>query len=102
EQLIGEHTQVLRIALELDYVKVAVVSPHEVRLRAAAHSPYVLDRFHRHGGILAFCYQPLSEVPTPSFLKGRNPYGRKGILGPRKVDSPSRRESLQFLSKPSS
>jgi hypothetical protein len=56
---------------------VAVVSPHEVRLCAAAHSPYVLDRLHGHGGILAFGYQLLSEVPTLSLPKGRIPIAGK-------------------------
>jgi hypothetical protein len=48
----------LRIILEFHHVEVAILGAHQMRLRSAAHSSYVLDSFHRHGGILAFGIQP--------------------------------------------
>jgi hypothetical protein len=35
----------------------AVIGAHEVRLRSSAHPSHVLDRFYRHGGILALSRQ---------------------------------------------
>jgi hypothetical protein len=43
---------VLRVVLELDHVKVAIVAPHQVRLRPAPHSTYMLHRPGHEGGIL--------------------------------------------------
>jgi hypothetical protein len=51
----------------------AVIGAHQVRLRSTAHPPYVLDSFHRHGGILAFS-RPHSAKPI--YRKERE--GRKG------------------------
>ena len=42
EQLIDQDAAVLRVILELDNVVVAVRATHQVRLRAAAHAPYLL------------------------------------------------------------
>ena len=54
QQFIGQHAQMLRIILEFHHVEVAVIGAHQMRLRSSAHSSNMLDRFHRHGGILAF------------------------------------------------
>jgi len=43
EQLVHQNAEVLRVILEFNDVVVAVRAPHEVRLRASAHPPYVLD-----------------------------------------------------------
>ena len=40
------------LVLELDYIEVAIVTAHEVRLRSTAHSADVLDCLYGHGGIL--------------------------------------------------
>jgi hypothetical protein len=45
----------------------AVVGAHQMRLRSTAHSSYVLDSFHRHGGILAFRSQPSAFSRQHSF-----------------------------------
>jgi hypothetical protein len=39
----------LRVVLEFDDVKMAVVSAHELRLGSAAHAANVLDRGNGHG-----------------------------------------------------
>jgi hypothetical protein len=44
---------VLRVVLELDHVKVAIVAPHQVRLRPAPHSTYMLHRPGHEGGIVS-------------------------------------------------
>jgi hypothetical protein len=51
----------------------AIVGAHEMRLRSTAHSSYVLDSFHRHGGILAFSSPQHSAKPI--YREGRE--GRK-------------------------
>ena len=44
QEIIGEHSQMLRIVSEFDDVKVSVIATQQVCLCAASHSPHVLDR----------------------------------------------------------
>jgi hypothetical protein len=50
KQLIDQDSPVLRIILEFDDVVEAVVARHQVRLRAAPHAAYLLQR-PQHGGL---------------------------------------------------
>jgi hypothetical protein len=57
-----------------------VISAHEMRLRSTAHPSYVLDSFHRHGGILAFSNQQ-SVVDTLNTAKKIFETQRRGVNG---------------------
>jgi hypothetical protein len=37
------------LVLELDYIEVAIITAHEMRLRSTAHSSNVLDCLYSHG-----------------------------------------------------
>ncbi len=49
DEFIDENPAVLRVILELDDVKVAVVGFQQMRLRAAPHLPDEPAGVHRHG-----------------------------------------------------
>jgi hypothetical protein len=62
----------------------AIVGAHQMRLRSTAHSSYVLDSFHRHGGILAFRSQPSAFSRQHSF-KPIYRDGREGREGREEI-----------------
>jgi hypothetical protein len=51
EEIVGEHALMLRVVLELDDIKVAVVGAHQMALRSAAHTLDMLNRLDRQSDL---------------------------------------------------
>jgi hypothetical protein len=48
EEIVCQHTSVLRIVLEFDDVEMSVIRAHQMALRASTHAFYMLDCLDRH------------------------------------------------------